>query len=98
MSEKLKITRSSGNVFKDIGFSPEEAENLKLRSDLMMRIEDYFKKSGVTQATAAKTLGLTTPRFNALLKGKINLFSLDALVNIAVRAGLRIELRVKKAA
>ena len=97
-SVALKIERGSGNVFLDIGFSPEEAENLKLRSDLMTRIEDYYKKSGATQATAAKVLGLTTPRFNALLKGKINLFSLDALVNIAVRAGLRIELRVKKAA
>ena len=64
----------------------------------MIRIEDYYKKSGATQAAAAKALGLTTPRFNALLKGKINLFSLDALVNIAVRAGLRIEMRVKKAA
>lgn len=98
MSERLKITRGSGNVFQDIGFAPDEAENLKLRSDLMMRIEDYYKKSGATQAAAAKALGLTTPRFNALLKGKINLFSLDALVNIAVRAGLRIELRVRKAA
>ena len=96
MSERLKITRGSGNVFQDIGFAPEEAENLKLRSSLMMRIEDYYKKSGATQAAAAKALGLTTPRFNALLKGKINLFSLDALVNIAVRAGLRIEMRVKK--
>ena len=98
MSERLKITRGSGNVFQDIGFAPEEAENLKLRSSLMMRIEDYYKKSGATQAAAAKALGLTTPRFNALLRGKINLFSLDALVNIAVRAGLRIEMRVKKAA
>ena len=98
MSERLKITRGSGNVFQDIGFAPKEAENLKLRSSLMMRIEDYYKKSGATQAAAAKALGLTTPRFNALLRGKINLFSLDALVNIAVRAGLRIEMRVKKAA
>lgn len=98
MSERLKITRGSGNIYHDIGFAPEEAENLKLRSSLMMRIEDYYKKSGATQAAAAKALGLTPPRFNALLKGKINLFSLDALVNIAVRAGLRIELRVKKAA
>ena len=97
MSERLKITRGSGNVFHDIGIAPEEAENLKLRSSLMMRIEDYYQKSGATQA-AAKVLGLTTPRFNALLKGRINLFSLDALLNIAVRAGLRIELRVKKAA
>ena len=98
MSERLKIKRGSGNVFQDIGFGPEEAENLKLRADLMMRIENYYRKSGATQATTARTLGLTTPRFNALLKGKIGLFSLDALVNIAVRAGLRIELRIKKAA
>lgn len=98
MKERLKITRGSGNVFADIGFAPDEAENLRLRSDLMMRIEDQFKRSGATQAATAKALGLTTPRFNALLKGKINLFSLDALVNIAVRAGLRVELRVKKAA
>ncbi len=97
MSERLKITRGSGNVFQDIGFAPEEAENLKLRSNLMMRIEDYYQKSGATQATTAKVLGLTTPRFNALLKGKINLFSLDALVNIAVRAGLRIEMKVRQA-
>jgi predicted XRE-type DNA-binding protein len=98
MSERLKMTRGSGNVFRAIGFNAEDAENLKLRADLMMRIEDHFKKSGATQAATAKALGLTTPRFNALLNGKINLFSLDALVNIAVRAGLRIELRVRKAA
>lgn len=98
MSGKLKITRGSGNVFLDIGFDKDEAENLKLRAELMMRIEDYYEKSGMTQAKAAKALGLTTPRFNALLKGKITLFSLDALVNIASRAGLSVRLLVKKAA
>ena len=98
MTEKLKITRGSGNVFRDLGFPPEEAQNLQLRSDLMMRIEDYYRKSGMTQAKAAKRLGLTTPRLNALLKGKIDLFSLDALVNIATRAGLSVRLVVKKAA
>ena len=97
MSTKLKITRGSGNDFRDIGFGAE-AENLKLRSYLMMRIEDHFKKSGATQAATAKALGLTTPRFNALLKGKINLFSLDALVIIAARAGYRFDLRARKAA
>ena len=98
MSEKLKITRGSGNVFRDIGFNKDDAENLKLRAELMMRIEDFYEKSGTTQARAAKALGLTTPRFNALLKGKIALFSLDALVNIATRAGLSVRLQVKKAA
>ena len=98
MSGKPKITRGSGNVFRDIGFDSDEAENLKLRSELMMRIEDFYVNSGMTQAQAARAVGLTTPRFNALLKGKITLFSLDALVNIATRAGLRVSLLVKKAA
>lgn len=98
MSKKLKITRSSGNIFADIGFDKDEAENLKLRAELMMRIEDRFRESGVPQAAMAEALGLTTPRLNALLKGKIGLFSLDALVNIATRAGLSVRLLVKKAA
>ena len=98
MTEKLKRTRGSGNVFLDVGFDKEEAENLKLRAELMMRIEDYYRWSGLTQAEAAKRLGLAQPRLNALLKGRIGLFSLDALVNMASRAGMRVELRVKKAA
>lgn len=98
MSRKLKITRSSGNIFADIGFDKDEAENLKLRAELMMRIEDCCLKSGARQAAMAKVLGLTAPRLNALLKGKIGLFSLDALVNIATRAGLSVRLLVKKAA
>ena len=98
MTEKVKRVRGSGNIFLDVGFSRAEAENLKLRFELMMRIEDFYQESGMTQARAAKALGLTQPRFNALLKGKIQLFSLDALVNIASRAGLNVRLVVKKAA
>jgi predicted XRE-type DNA-binding protein len=98
MSGKMRMTRGSGNVFVDLGFSKVEAENLKLRSELMMRIEDFYRKSGMTQVEAAKALGLTQPRLNALLKGKIGLFSLDALVNIASRAGLNVRLVVRKAA
>jgi len=98
MSEKLKMERGSGNIFLDIGFDKVEAENLKLRSALMMRIEDWVAASGLTQAAAAKVLGLTQPRLNALLKGKIGLFSLDALVNVASKAGLSVRLVVKKAA
>jgi len=98
MSGKIKVTRGSGNVFRDLGFGKAEAENLKLRSELMMRIDGYYRQSGLTQAAAAKVLGLTQPRLNALLQGKINQFSLDALVNIAGRAGLNVRLVVKKAA
>jgi predicted XRE-type DNA-binding protein len=98
MTEKLKYIWGSDNIFVDLGFEKAEAENLKLRSDLMIRIVQFYRSSGMTQAKAAKTLGLTQPRLNALLKGKIGLFSLDALVNIASRAGLNVRLVIKKAA
>lgn len=98
MSNRLKRTRGSGNVFVDFGFGKDEAENLRLRAALMMRIEDFYRRSGMTQAEAAKLLGLTQPRLNALPKGKIGLFSLDALVNILGRAGMSVEIKVRKAA
>ena len=98
MSDKLKRVRSSGNVFRDLGFGKAEAESLKLRAELMMRIDEAFRRSGMTQADAALALGLTQPRLNALLKGKIGLFSLDALVDIAARAGLDVRIVVRKAA
>ena len=98
MTARLKRIGGSGNVFLDVGFDKAEAENLKLRSELMMRIEEFYRKSGMTQAAAAKSLGLTQPRLNALLKGRIGLFSLDALVNVASRAGLNVRLVVRKAA
>ena len=98
MTERLKITRGSGNVFADIGFSSDEAQNLQLRSDLMSRIERFVKRSGMTQTEAARALGVTQPRLNDLLRGKIDKFSLDALVNMLGHAGIRVEVRVKKAA
>jgi predicted XRE-type DNA-binding protein len=98
MSEKLKMARSSGNVFLDMGSSKVEAENLRLRSQLMRQIDAYYQESGMTQAAAAKALGLTQPRLNALLKGRLSQFSLDALVNIASNAGMNVRLVVKKAA
>ncbi|MBI3344785.1 MAG: XRE family transcriptional regulator [Gammaproteobacteria bacterium] len=96
MKKKLKITEGSGNVFRDLGFPDEEAQNLLLRSELMAKVRDLAK--GVTQEKAAHTLGITQPRLNLLLKGKIDKFSLDALVNILAKAGMRVKLTVKKAA
>ncbi len=98
MTERLKMERGSGNVFADIGFPPEEAQNLQLRSTLMTRVEQYVKRSGDTQAAAARALGITQPRLNDLLRGKIDKFSLDALVNMLAHAGMRVEVTVKKAA
>jgi predicted XRE-type DNA-binding protein len=98
MNGKLRRIRGSGNVFKDLGFGKAEAENLKLRAELMLRIDEAYRRSGLTQADAARKLGLTQPRLNALLKGRIGQFSLDALVNVAARAGLAVRLVVKNAA
>ena len=98
MSGKLKITTGSGNVFRDLGFDEAEAENLKLRSELMIRVEKFVKQSGMTQADASQLLGITQPRLNQLLKGKIQLFSLDALVNMLAQAGMRVRMTVRRAA
>ncbi|HWM66268.1 MAG TPA: XRE family transcriptional regulator [Steroidobacteraceae bacterium] len=96
MSERLKIQRGSGNVFRDVGFAPEEAENMLLRAQLMSEIREVAR--GMTQAQAAKRFGVTQPRINDVLRGKIDKFSLDALVNMLSKAGMRVEMRVKKAA
>lgn len=81
-------------MFADLDFSEAEARNLALRSQVMIAIEKLVERSGLTQALAAQRLGITQPRLNALLRGNINQFSLDALVNIATHAGLRVELRI----
>lgn len=93
----LTMTNSSGNVFADLGFGPDEAQNLLLRSQTMMAVANWYEASGMTQATAAKALGVTQPRLNQVIKGKINEFSLDALVNMATRAGMRVGLTIKPA-
>jgi len=96
MTGKLRMERGSGNVFADIGFAPGEAHNLALRAELMSRIRQAAK--GLTQAEAARRFGVTQPRINDLLRGKIDKFSLDALVNMLGKAGLRVEVQVRKAA
>jgi predicted XRE-type DNA-binding protein len=96
MSSKLKRTRGSGNVFADLGFKPDEADNLLLRAQLMSRVRDAAR--GLTQREAATMFNVSQPRLNDVLRGKIDKFSLDALVNMLGHAGMRVELRVKKAA
>jgi predicted XRE-type DNA-binding protein len=93
--EALVIEKSSGNIFSDLGFSPAESANLSMRSSCMIAIKDWFEDRGLTQAVAAKQLGVSQPRFNAMLKGAINQFSLDALVNMATNAGLSAKLTLR---
>ena len=86
------------SVWDAIEDTPEEDENMKLRSSLMMALKAHLHRTDLSQAQAAKLFGVTPPRVSDLMRGKINLFSLDALVNMAVAAGLHIELRVSEAA
>ena len=91
---KEKITRSSGNIFEDLGFPSEEAEYLKIRSTLMIHLRKTIEAKGMKQAEAAKLLGVTQPRVCDLYKGKIHLFSIDTLVDMLSRAGIHIKLVV----
>jgi predicted XRE-type DNA-binding protein len=86
------------NVWDAIADTPEEAANLTVRSDLMMKIEEIVKESGWTQAEAAKRCGVTQPRINDLLRGRISRFSLDALVNIASALGRKVTVSLDDAA
>jgi predicted XRE-type DNA-binding protein len=89
---RTKLTRSSGNVFRDLGFPPEEAEHLRVRADLMIKIEKALRARSLTQAEAAKIMGVSQPRVSNLLRGRIELFSSDALIDMLARLGVRVRL------
>ncbi|MBE7565606.1 helix-turn-helix domain-containing protein [Acidithiobacillus sp. HP-11] len=86
------------SVWDAIEDTREEAENMKLRSQLMMSLKGHIALTGMSQAQAAQLFGVTQPRVSDLVRGKIDLFSLDMLVNMATAAGLHIELRILNAA
>jgi predicted XRE-type DNA-binding protein len=86
------------SVWDAIEGSTAQAENMKLRSVLMMALKDHIARAGLSQAEAAKLLGVTQPRVSDLMRGKIDLFGLDTLVNMVAAAGLRVEMRVSDAA
>ena len=85
------------NVWEALTDTPEEAANMTARSDLLLALQRAIEGWGVTQEAAAKRLGVTRPRVSDLLNGKIGKFSLDALVNLAARAGLTVEVRATAA-
>ena len=91
-----RIRRSSGNVFRDLGFGPEEAENLKARADLMMALSELVRKRRLTQAKAAKLFGVTQPRVSDLMRGKIQRFSVDSLIEMLGRAGVRVKITTSR--
>lgn len=85
------------SVWDAIEDTPEEAENMKLRSALMMALKERVTKESLNQAQAAKLFKVTQPRVSDLMRGKINLFGLDTLVNMAAAAGLHVEIHLEEA-
>ena len=95
MPQKLKITPSTGNVFRDLGFRREEAEHLLVRADLVIEVQKIIASRRLKHRTAAKILRVSQPRVSDLLRGRIDLFITDALIDMLTRLDARIRLIVK---
>lgn len=94
----MKKRGSTNNIFRDIGFKAEEAESLKLRAMLMVELEKYIRGKRMTQKRAAERLGVTQPRISDLMRGKIELFSVDTLITMLTHAGLKVDVKVTRPA
>ena len=87
----LKITPSTGNVFRDLGFSSDGSEHLLVRADLLIQLQKALASRGLTQARAAKILRVSQPRVSDLLRGRIDLFSTDSLIDMLARLGVHLQ-------
>ena len=88
-----EILDSSGNVFADLGFSPDEAAILQMRADLMANLRKFIKAKKLTQVKAAEILGVSQSRVSDLIRGKWERFSLEMLITLATKAGMHVRLR-----
>ncbi len=98
MAKKEKIVASSGNVFADLGFDEFESENLRIRSVLMATINKYINDHKLSQADAAKLLGEKQPRISEIKQGKIELFTVDKLINLLACIDFQVDITVKEKA
>lgn len=90
-------TKRYASVWDAIEDTPAEAENLKIRSALMQQLAADITAAGMTQSAAADQFGVTQPRISDLMRGKVDLFSIDTLVNMLPVAGLHVDLRIRQA-
>ena len=90
---KEPVKKSSGNVFLDLGFPPEEAAILQMRSEIMVDLQKFIKNKKMTQAKAAEIFGVSQSRVSDLIRGKWEKFSLEMLIVLATKAGMRISLK-----
>lgn len=92
------MTQRFASVWDAIEDTPALAENMKLRSSLMLALKEHIGREGMSQSQAARLFGVTQPRISDLMRGRIDLFAIDTLVNMLATAGLHVELHVGKAA
>jgi predicted XRE-type DNA-binding protein len=90
--------QSFDNVWDALADTPAEAASMTMRSDLLIAVDQRVRAWNVTQAEAARRLGITQPRLNDLLRGKIANFSLDTLIDLATQAGLTVRIDIAQAA
>ena len=88
-----KMTESSGNVFIDLGYSPKEAAILQMRADLMAKLRKFIKVKRLTQSKAAEIFGVSQSRVSDLIRGKWERFSLEILITLATRSGMRVTVK-----
>jgi len=91
--QRPQVSKSTGNVFADLGFDRDEAEHLRIRSALMATLRRTLQEKELTQAAAAAVFEVSQPRVSDLVRGKIDLFSIDALVDMLARVGVRVDVR-----
>jgi predicted XRE-type DNA-binding protein len=91
---KNSILASSGNVFIDLGYSPDEAAILQMRADLMADLRKFIKAKKLTQAAAAKIFGVSQSRVSDLITGKWERFSLEMLITLVTKAGMNVRLKI----
>jgi len=90
--KQVRRARPSGNVFRDLGFSSDEADHLRIRSELMAKVQKVIMAGGLKQAEAAKLLGVTQPRVSDLMRGRIDLFNVETLIDMLAKLGVRTKL------
>jgi predicted XRE-type DNA-binding protein len=93
----MRVTRARSNIFRELGFPRPEAAHLLVRLHLMIQLQRFIQSKGMKQAEAARLLHVTQPRISALMKGRIDLFSVDTLISMLARAGFRVRVALSRA-
>lgn len=87
----IDVRESTGDVFRDLGFTPGDSEKLRIKTKLMTTIESFIGEKNLTQAQAADLMGVSRPRISDVVCGKIDKFTIDALVDMLTKAGFQVD-------